>query len=98
MQLAPAAVYFILPADGVIPPAVLLHLLTDGSTVFQISPVETNKYHFLSREMHLLLINSMQLVEVVDNGHNGKLDPPFNSKKFPPPTYQSTADPGVRKA
>ena len=73
MQLAPAAVYFILPADGVIPPAVLLHLLTDGSTVFQISPVETNKYHFLSREIHLLLINSMQLVEVVDNGHNGKL-------------------------
>ena len=59
MQLALAAVYFILPADGVIPPAAS-DLLTDGSTVFQLSPGETNKYDFLSREIQLQ-INSMQL-------------------------------------
>ena len=49
MQLALAAVYFILPADGVIPPAAS-DLLTDGSTVFQLSPGETNKYDFLLGE------------------------------------------------
>ena len=59
MQLALAGVYFILPLMVWSSPLGTL-LLTDGSTVFQLSPGETNKYDFLSHEIPLL-INSMQL-------------------------------------
>ena len=35
--------------------------------------------------------------KVVGNGGNGKLVPPFNSGKFPPPAYQSGEKPGVTR-